>query len=697
MKDYIFSDYFKVNKPAEKDIADWEASRKEFSDSSVKKGLRVTLEATHSGMINKNNRLYVPILMKEGVKTWTTKRNKPAKILKHHDALSDPIGVVRDAKYIDTVPPETKDDPDVQILLDKSAELEDQVEAINRLVKSGKVNKPDWRGLGYTQLQADIYDEDAIEKILDGRLDSVSTSFRPKRAICTVCKQDVMQTFFGCGHTPGQLYDPPDADEEDRKKNNKIFCMWIPDEHNNQECSFVTFDADPITSVTVEEDGVPVELPDGLCDCEADDTCCSYKMTFSDSAKPKKPAEPKPETITLSEDEQKVFDIVKEYRPEAKEEDLKALAKKIFALRKDGKYPDQEKAELDDKTAILYALEDIETEGQEVDGEAVAEDMKTELKKMLEEKLITQEEYDEADAKLSTKARKKLSGSTFCGPNRSFPVPDCAHVVAARRLIGRYKGPGNKSSILACVARKAKALGCPSGKPKKKDKEDYVLPSCADLDLIENQDLKAFYGLVETKMKERELLDSSCESCAELTDKLDKEEANHAKTQTVIDVLRDELRFHQKDYEQQVDEYIKLGSDLEAMKITYLGTLAVLSGKYKNLDEAEEAIRGDNLDEQWTVITSDFDIEKARGRLNDGMARNPNDTVDNPGVGTDGDNTQKPQLSVQGYVAAQRIVGLLKKKKEPEAHQLFDKMKSLKVFSEETTFEDVSAVKPAGI
>jgi hypothetical protein len=68
------------------------------------------------------------------------------------------------------------------------------------------------------------------------------------------------------------------------------------------------------------------------------------------------------------------------------------------------------------------------------------------------------------DAKLSTESRKKLKGSTFCGPNRSFPVPDCAHVTAARRLIGRYQGPGSKEAILACVSRKASSLGCGGGK-----------------------------------------------------------------------------------------------------------------------------------------------------------------------------------------------------------------------------------------
>jgi len=75
-----------------------------------------------------------------------------------------------------------------------------------------------------------------------------------------------------------------------------------------------------------------------------------------------------------------------------------------------------------------------------------------------------------SDAKLSTEKRKKLKKSTFCGPDRSFPVPDCAHVTAARRLIGRAKGlsASQKASILSCVSRKAKALGCKSAKKKEK-------------------------------------------------------------------------------------------------------------------------------------------------------------------------------------------------------------------------------------
>jgi len=56
-----------------------------------------------------------------------------------------------------------------------------------------------------------------------------------------------------------------------------------------------------------------------------------------------------------------------------------------------------------------------------------------------------------------------LASSTFCGPNRSFPVPDCKHVKAGLSLLGRYKGPGDKNKIRACIYRKAKSLKCFKG------------------------------------------------------------------------------------------------------------------------------------------------------------------------------------------------------------------------------------------
>ena len=76
--------------------------------------------------------------------------------------------------------------------------------------------------------------------------------------------------------------------------------------------------------------------------------------------------------------------------------------------------------------------------------------------------------------KLSTKDRKKLKSSTFCGPDRSFPVPDCKHVAVAKTYLGRAKfSASTKKKIAACINRKAKQLGCNTSK-KAKASEDHM-------------------------------------------------------------------------------------------------------------------------------------------------------------------------------------------------------------------------------
>ena len=76
--------------------------------------------------------------------------------------------------------------------------------------------------------------------------------------------------------------------------------------------------------------------------------------------------------------------------------------------------------------------------------------------------------------KLTTKDRKKLKSGTFCGPGRSFPVPDCKHVGVAKAYLGRSKfSAETKKKIAACINRKAKALGCSGSKKAKASEEEY--------------------------------------------------------------------------------------------------------------------------------------------------------------------------------------------------------------------------------
>ena len=90
------------------------------------------------------------------------------------------------------------------------------------------------------------------------------------------------------------------------------------------------------------------------------------------------------------------------------------------------------------------------------------------LKEAIEKLNKAVKKADEVSKKLTTKDRKKLKSTTFCGPNRSFPVPDCQHVATAKAYLNRSKfSADTKKRIAACINRKSKSLGCKPGKPAK--------------------------------------------------------------------------------------------------------------------------------------------------------------------------------------------------------------------------------------
>lgn len=115
-------------------------------------------------------------------------------------------------------------------------------------------------------------------------------------------------------------------------------------------------------------------------------------------------------------------------------------------------------------------------------------------------------EANKAIAKaLTTKTRKKLPDSVFCGPGRSFPCQDCSHVAAAKAFLGRSKfSKDTKDKIAACINKKAKSLGCNVTK-KAKASEDYF-PKYIELSYVEKQlytsdVFKTTRGLVEASIK----------------------------------------------------------------------------------------------------------------------------------------------------------------------------------------------------
>lgn len=111
---------------------------------------------------------------------------------------------------------------------------------------------------------------------------------------------------------------------------------------------------------------------------------------------------------------------------------------------------------------------------------------------------------NQEDARLTTEQRNELPDSAFCGPERSFPVPDCAHVTAARRLIGRAKmSDATKQKVLACVNKKAETMKCDKS-------DDYLELENRYLELIKKYDsLEEKLTVIVSSILEKKNEDSS--------------------------------------------------------------------------------------------------------------------------------------------------------------------------------------------
>lgn len=182
-----------------------------------------------------------------------------------------------------------------------------------------------------------------------------------------------------------------------------------------------------------------------------------------------------------------------------------------------------------------------------------------------------------ADAQLSTEQRKELPDSAFCGPDRSFPVPDCAHVTAARRLVGRAKVSGSvKQKIMGCVNSKAAKMKCDQSE---------------DMSELENQlkDLQAKYDALEEKFKMvLENIAKTEDSEANISNDAENEENNASEVETVVedslnsneevsltDVSVESPSVHTEDKEEKMTDKLKsLGSFEKKIVVEYKQILA---------------------------------------------------------------------------------------------------------------------------
>jgi len=191
---------FKINDDKRTIISDSDGIRKDYN-------LVCEVDATHSGTLI-NNRIYPPELMKKGIKTWTSPYKKP--ILVNHNDDQDPIGRVIKAKYIKTI---------------RGEENRDEYKPILKISD----------GYGYQRLTVKVTDPSAIQKILDGRYETVSVRMSTNHAFCSVCNSDWSKE-GPCEHTPGQTYD-------------KKLAFITTGDLSYKELSFVNVPADELAGV----------------------------------------------------------------------------------------------------------------------------------------------------------------------------------------------------------------------------------------------------------------------------------------------------------------------------------------------------------------------------------------------------------------------------------------------------------------
>lgn len=180
----------------QENIQKLEESAKEKS----KRKLIVQMEAIHVGR-TRNYTFYTEEGLKSGLSSWTQPYSKP--VLTHHnDWNGEPIGRILKAEFSDKT-------------------------------LSGK------SGLIFT---CEITDPDAIEKVLDGRYQTVSIGATTDKVTCNICGTD--RTEEWCDHFPGEIY-------EDQK------CHFIIGTTYGREVSYVNTPSDEYAgniSVQVAED-----------------------------------------------------------------------------------------------------------------------------------------------------------------------------------------------------------------------------------------------------------------------------------------------------------------------------------------------------------------------------------------------------------------------------------------------------------
>jgi len=541
------------------------------------KVLHADIVLSHAGRITGNKGFYLPTRMQEAVSTVTTPYPKP--FLLHHDSHSDPIGRMTSGRYVDTsnlIPKTTSQDSLIRKLNDKSSSFINLIDSVADLAKSGIFNDS-FAGLGYLMVSVNITDEEAIKKIMDGRYLTVSVGLSTNKAVCSICKTDLVEEGY-CEHRPGKEYDGQQA---------FIICGDIEIE----EGSFVNAPADRDARVVRFFNGT---TETGVLETEKaqDEVSCDAIFTFKDSLEV---------NMVVKTDESKLEDK----KEDVKQEEAKVEDKKDEQKQEETKVEPEVKVE--DKQEEIKQEPKVEDKVEDKKEEPKVEQPKDEsdlhyeamIKFALDNAMLDE---DFADAELTPEKRKALKTSTFCKPgDRKYPVPDCAHSRSAMAYAKKYN---ESASVIACIKRKAAKLGCPFSN----DELDTI-----DAIVKDTQKTEPVVQQVENTVEK-------CKTCEEIADK--------------VKALEDELSTAKAINEEASKEY---ATSLAALKETIIDSTMkfdLLGGKkmddMSKIKDELSALKVDELLKKAQSAKEVMDIDKILKKINDGMSNIPTQKVEDP-------------------------------------------------------------------
>lgn len=446
--------------------------------------LIVPIQATHSGTIV-NHRVYPGVHMRDSVGTWLHPFAKP--FTDGHPERGGMFG--------------GGGDPEKPTVLGrvKSAEFHKLVserELKNDFKNPGLRNQ----GSGFIQVDVNLVDGEAIERVTDQRILTVSSGQRTKHMFCSVCAQDWLSEDGFCEHRPGRVYQVPvrgsKKDKSGKSETVAVKAFLITGRLEYDHLAAVMSPAQPHAQVMkklmgdsqfdLHYDGQPIETPEIEVLTLIDSNGGEIFLSDSPETLERFQAEARTNrvpTLTCvafdelppSDDEDDDMAGKKPKKPGATDVDPQANDDQGDGDGETGDgdtlktFTDEELAE----RLILASIFDAGFEMPNLDGDETEEDLRALADELNQDDYQLTDEQMESlwdgevpddvkeDAALTTKQRKKLSSEVFCGPNRSFPVNDCARAANAKsRLPQSNLSASQKKTTLSCINRRAKAMNC---------------------------------------------------------------------------------------------------------------------------------------------------------------------------------------------------------------------------------------------